>query len=75
MPIDQQCHRKMIKDVRLQLGLSQDELARALGMSFASVNRWENGKTIPSQLAWAQFNAFCREMETQGKLKTREGAA
>jgi putative transcriptional regulator len=40
-----------VKEVRRQLSLSQEELAHALGVSFATVNRWENGKTAPSKLA------------------------
>jgi DNA-binding transcriptional regulator YiaG len=45
-----------VKGIRRQLGLSQEELAHALGVSFATVNRWENGKTSPSKLARNQFN-------------------
>ena len=37
------------------MGLSQEELAHALGVSFATVNRWENGRTAPSKLALRQF--------------------
>lgn len=48
-----------VKEVRRQLGLSQEELAHALGVSFATVNRWENGKTVPSKLAQRQFALFC----------------
>ena len=69
MPIERQNLQKIIKEVRSQLGLSQEELAHALGVSFASINRWENGKSSPSKLARAQFDAFCRKMKTQGKLK------
>ena len=69
MPIEQRNLQKIIKEVRSQLGLSQEELAHALGVSFASINRWENGKSSPSKLARAQFDAFCRKMKTQGKLK------
>ena len=42
---------KQVKEVRRQLGISQEDLAHALGVSFATVNRWENGKTRPSKLA------------------------
>jgi putative transcriptional regulator len=35
----------------------------------ATVNRWENGKTIPSKLAQATFENFCTRMAKQGKLK------
>ncbi len=57
-----------IRKVRIQLGLSQEELARELGVSFATVNRWENGKTIPSKLARKQFESFCQDMIEKGKL-------
>ncbi len=50
-----------VKEVRRQLGLSQEELAHALGVSFATVNRWENGRTAPSKLALRQFEAFCEK--------------
>jgi len=57
-----------VKDVRRQLGLSQEELAHALGVSFATVNRWENGKTVPSKLAQRQFELFCAQKRKQGEL-------
>ena len=40
-----------LKKFRQQKGWSQDDLAREIGVSFATVNRWENGKTKPSRLA------------------------
>lgn len=52
---------KVVKELRKQLGLSQEELAHALGVSFATVNRWENGKTTPSKLARRQLDWFRRE--------------
>jgi DNA-binding transcriptional regulator YiaG len=51
---------ELVKNVRSQLGLSQEDLAHALGVSFATVNRWENAKTSPSKLALKQFDAFCK---------------
>ena len=59
---------ELVKNVRNQLGLSQEELAQALGVSFSTVNRWENGKTTPLKLARTQFDAFCLKMIRQGKL-------
>ena len=59
---------ELVKEVRRQLGLSQEELAHELGVSFATVNRWENGKTSPSKLAKAFFKNFCSAMASQGKL-------
>ena len=51
---------EQVKAVRTALNLSQEELAHALGVSFATVNRWENGKTNPSKLAQRQFEQFCK---------------
>ncbi|WP_206081343.1 helix-turn-helix domain-containing protein [Mariprofundus ferrooxydans] len=62
----------LVRDVRKQLGLSQDQLAREIGVSFATINRWENGKTTPFKLARAQFDAFCSRMVKQGKLKLQK---
>ena len=60
---------EQIKAVRKELHLSQEELAQALGVSFATVNRWENGKTAPSKLAQRQFEQFCNKKKEQGKLR------
>lgn len=34
--------------IRTKLGLSQEQMARLLGVSFASVNRWEGGHSSPT---------------------------
>lgn len=58
MHLDQENFSALFKEVRRQLGLSQEGLARKLGISFATVNRWENAQVKPPQLAKAQFEAF-----------------
>ena len=60
---------EQVKAVRTALNLSQEELAHALGVSFATVNRWENGKTKPSKLAQRQFEQFCEDKRKQGELE------
>ena len=62
-------YSSLVKKVRSQLGFSQEDLARKLGVSFATVNRWENGQSKPSKLAKAQLDAFCNKMVEKGKLK------
>jgi DNA-binding transcriptional regulator YiaG len=61
-----------IKEVRRQLSISQEDLARELGVSYATVNRWENGQAKPSKLARAQLDAFCKQMQTAGLLDLTE---
>lgn len=45
--------------VRAKLNLTQYELANQLGVSFATVNRWENDVTKPSKTAIVNFKEFC----------------
>ena len=40
-----------IKRLRLALSWSQERMARELGVSFCTVNRWEKGKSNPSPMA------------------------
>ncbi|MEE9542976.1 MAG: PilZ domain-containing protein [Thermodesulfobacteriota bacterium] len=49
---------KDIKKIRLLLGLSQERLARELGVSFCTVNRWEKGRTTPSPMAVEKLKRF-----------------
>ena len=48
-----------VKYVRNQLNFSQKKFADLLGVSFATINRWENSKNEPSQLAKNSFYDFC----------------
>jgi transcriptional regulator with XRE-family HTH domain len=34
--------------IRRKIGLPQEQMARLLGVSFASVNRWEGGQSTPA---------------------------
>jgi putative transcriptional regulator len=63
---------KRIKSIRQQLGLSQEELAQKLGVSFTSVNRWENGQTKPSKLARRQIEVLCKENNCQTPVFSRK---
>jgi transcriptional regulator with XRE-family HTH domain len=40
-----------IKALRIFLGWSQERLAREIGVSFCTVNRWERGRSRPSPMA------------------------
>ena len=44
-----------LRALRVRDGLTQTELAQVLGVSYASVSRWENGLARPSSLAWRRI--------------------
>lgn len=50
---------EMIKELRSYLKLSQSELAKQLGVSFATVNRWEKNHCEPSQIAVNAIKNLC----------------
>ncbi len=53
---------KKIRLLRSKLGLTQEQFAAKVGVTFSTVNRWESGKSRPSPLAMRQidelFNAI-----------------
>ena len=48
-----------IKSIRKKCLLSQNEFANQLGVSFSTVNRWENEKTVPNYNALRKIKEFC----------------
>ena len=53
--------QKLVKNIREYLGLSQADFAEKLGVTFATVNRWENGRAMPTGLAQNSLYELCRE--------------
>ena len=49
-----------VKSVRKDLKLSQADLAKALNVNFTTINRWENGHVVPSNLAMKSFIDYCQ---------------
>ena len=54
MPIEE-----IIKQIRRELNISQETLARELNVSFTALSRWENKKSKPSRLAMVQLKDYC----------------
>ncbi|MCH5160278.1 MAG: helix-turn-helix transcriptional regulator [Clostridiales bacterium] len=42
------------------LMISQEDLAKKLGVAFATVNRWESGRCKPNYSAQRAFAEFCK---------------
>ena len=55
-----------IKLLRAKLGLTQVNLAERLGVSFPTVNWWENAKAKPSQLSWNRLLEMAGEAAEPG---------
>lgn len=52
-------YAKTIKKLREAMVMSQEEFAEKLGVSFATVNRWENGHHGPTYKARREILKLC----------------
>ncbi len=51
----------ILRAIRAKLDLTQEQLAERLGVSFATINRWEGGLNAPQRAARATINALAVE--------------
>ncbi|MEH2184552.1 helix-turn-helix domain-containing protein [Nostoc sp.] len=57
----------LVRETRQRLELSQVKFAEKLGVSFQSINRWENGRTKPMPIALKQIEYLLHQMGETGK--------
>ena len=53
--------KDLIKAIRFAANMNQEQFASTLGTTALSINRWENGKTIPNKMAQTQIYNFCKD--------------
>ena len=58
---DRQSVSPTLQAIRARLDLTQEQLAERLGVSFATVNRWEGGVTTPQRAARTAIAALAAE--------------
>jgi len=68
----------LIRELRNRLGLTQEKMAARLGVTFPTINRWENGRAKPSPLALKQIEDLLVDLGDNGqdlrsKYFTKEG--
>lgn len=65
-------YQKMIVSLRNKLILSQEDFAKLLGVSFASVNRWERGHHEPTIKVKRKIVELCKENNIELKEKVED---
>jgi DNA-binding transcriptional regulator YiaG len=63
---------ELVRELRSTMQLSQEKFADALGMTFASINRWENGHATPSSLALKQIDTLLNQLSQSPHATLRE---
>lgn len=62
----------LVREIRSRLGLTQEQLAARLGVTFPTINRWENSRANPSPLARMQIKRLLAAMGKEGgSLRSR----
>ncbi len=51
--------KELIKKIRSLADMSQEQFAKEIGTTVVSINRWENGKSLPNPMAQKQLVLFC----------------
>lgn len=61
--------KKLVKEIREKLIITQEELAVLLGVSYASINRWETGKHEPTTKIRRKIVELCKQnnIDLEGK--------
>ena len=56
---------KALIELRSKLNISQSELASLLMVSYPSVSRWENNKTIPVKIVRVRIEKMCKDNDIE----------
>jgi transcriptional regulator with XRE-family HTH domain len=57
----------LIRELRNRLGLTQEKMAARLGVTFPTINRWENDRAKPSPLALKQIEGLLLDLGSNGQ--------
>jgi putative transcriptional regulator len=57
---------RLVRELRGRTGLTQEKFAARLGVTFPTINRWENGRAKPSPLAMRQIEDLLRDLGKTG---------
>ena len=60
---------KMIRKLRTTLGLTQEQFATKIGVTYSTINRWENNKSKPSPLAMLKIKQLQKKLKRNNSSK------
>ncbi len=62
---------KMIRQLRADMGLTQQELAVQLGVALPTISRWETGRAKPSPLALQKIEDALANAGAKGRASVK----
>ncbi len=61
---------KLVKELREQLELTQEQFAQKVGTTYSTVNHWENGKRMPQPFFIRCLLELKEELDKRGQQGT-----
>ncbi len=58
---------QLVRELRARTGLTQEKFAARLGVTFPTINRWENSRSRPSPLARKQIQDLLHGLGVRGR--------
>ena len=62
----------LVKELRRHLDLTQEQFAQKVGVTYSTVNHWENGKRAPQPFLLRRLREMKSELDALGKKSTKE---
>ncbi|MBF2003847.1 MAG: helix-turn-helix transcriptional regulator [Synechococcales cyanobacterium M58_A2018_015] len=59
---------QLVRALRQELRLTQEKFAAQLGVTFPTINRWENGRATPSPLALEKIYQTVWQLGERGQV-------
>lgn len=59
----------LVKELRQRLNLTQEQFAQEVGVTYSTVNHWENGKRVPQPFLVRRLLEIKEGLDNQKKLR------
>jgi len=64
----------LVKELRRRLDLTQEQFAQKVGVTYSTINHWENGKRVPQPFLLRRLLEIKEELDATGKSAGRNSA-
>ena len=65
----------LVKRLRRQLRLTQEQFAHAIGVTYSTVNHWENGKRAPQPFLLRRLQDMEKRLRSRSAPPSKRGRA
>jgi len=66
--------RALVRELRGRLQLTQEQFAQKVGVTYSTVNHWENGKRAPQPFLLRRLQEMKKELDSRGQKSSKRSA-